>query len=99
MLAITQTASASDSCEAVVIDDQHENESNQSDHIVDSRPMIIVEESNDTDLSPAGSNPWPYISEYSKFLGCRGEANTEFQCLICKPVIKKLSVNRRSHFN
>ena len=40
MLAIRQTASASDSCEAVVIDDQDENESNQSNRIVDSRPMI-----------------------------------------------------------
>ena len=46
MLAIRQTASASDSCKPVVIDDQDENESNQNDYIVDSRPMIIVEESN-----------------------------------------------------
>ena len=99
MLAIRQTASASDSSKAAVIDDQDKNESNQSDHIVDSRPMIIVEESNDTDLSPAGSDPWPCISKYFKFLGCRGEASLEFQCLICKPVIKKLVVNRRSHFN
>ena len=78
MLAIRHTASASDSCEAVVIDDQDENEYNQSDHIADRRPMIIVEESNDTDLSPAGSNRWPYIREYFKFLGCRGEASLEF---------------------
>ena len=99
MLAIRQTASASDSGEAVVIDNQDENESNKSYNIVDSRPMIIVEESNDTDLSPAGSNPWPYISEYFKFLGCRREASLEFLCLICKPVINKLSINRRSHFN
>ena len=46
MLAIRQTASASDSCKPVVIDDQDENESNQNDYIVNSSPMIIVEESN-----------------------------------------------------
>ena len=99
MLAIRQTASASDSCEAVAIDDQDENESNQNDHTVDSRPMYIVEESNNTDLSPAGCDPWPYISGYFKLLGCRGEASLELQCLICKPVSKKHSVNCRSHFN
>ena len=61
--------------------------------------MVIAKESNDTDSSPAGPYPWPYIREYFKFLGCRGEASLEFQCLICKPVINKLSVNCRSHFN
>ena len=45
------------------------------------------------------SNPWPYL-KYWKFLGIRGSStNLEFQCLLCKPIVKKLSTNIKSHYN
>ena len=46
------------------------------------------------------SNPWPYLTKYWKFLGIRGSStNFEFQCLLCKPIVKKLSTNIKSHYN
>ena len=61
----------------------------------------IIIEANDSSSSetPEYSNPWPYIEKYFKFIGSRGKESLEFQCLLCKPNIKKLSVNRRSQFN
>ena len=46
------------------------------------------------------SNPWQYLTKYWKFLGIRGSStNLEFQCFLCKPIVKKLSTNIKSHYN
>ncbi|KAF2350720.1 Tetrapyrrole biosynthesis uroporphyrinogen III synthase [Trinorchestia longiramus] len=44
-------------------------------------------------------NPWPYLSEFFKFVGFRGKDNVEFQCLFCMPIRKTLSTSIKSHAN
>ena len=58
----------------------------------------LITLSNDPSTS-ANFNPWPYIEKYFKFIGCRRAESLEFQCLLSKPLIKILLVNRRSGFD
>ena len=58
---------------------------------------FVVIESNDP-FTSACSNPRSIVEKYFKFIACFAAENLEFQCLLCTPFIKKLSVNRRLSF-
>ena len=68
--------------------DQDQNQFNQSDQVVNSRAMIMVEESNDTDLSSAGSNPWPSLASTLNFLNAREKPVRNFNVLFASQLLK-----------
>jgi len=108
----SDTSSNDSSCELLSESPPQSNEAESatmnSNAILSASPVSEDDTSHDQMCSATTSsqtvdssgNPWPYIEEFFLFLGKKsGGRNIEFQCLLCKPLIKKFSTSRTSANN
>ena len=57
-------------------------------------PVAVVHQEADGDVSLSSNkqNPWPYLNRFFECIGLKDQKNNlEYQCLLCKPLRKKLS--------